>query len=63
MLMLCLEWWIFEAGQFLAGVISEVELGAQSIVYELAVIAYMVTVPASPLSSPTDFTFIWRQNK
>uniref|UniRef100_A0A3Q3EHS3 Multidrug and toxin extrusion protein n=1 Tax=Labrus bergylta TaxID=56723 RepID=A0A3Q3EHS3_9LABR len=41
MLMLCLEWWMFEMGGFLAGVISEAELGAQSIVYELAVIAYM----------------------
>lgn len=43
MLMLCLEWWMYEIGGFLAGVISEVELGAQSIVYELATIAYMVT--------------------
>lgn len=43
MLMLCLEWWLFEVGGFLAGIISEVELGAQSIVYELAVVAYMVT--------------------
>ncbi|XP_041641533.1 multidrug and toxin extrusion protein 1-like [Cheilinus undulatus] len=42
MLMLCLEWWLFEMGGFLAGVISEAELGAQSIVYELAVVAYML---------------------
>ncbi|XP_005803125.1 multidrug and toxin extrusion protein 1-like [Xiphophorus maculatus] len=41
MLMLCLEWWIFEVGGFLAGVISEVELGANSVIYELAIIAYM----------------------
>ncbi|XP_040043366.2 multidrug and toxin extrusion protein 1 [Gasterosteus aculeatus] len=41
MLMLCLEWWMFEIGGFLAGLISEAELGAQSIVYEVAVIAYM----------------------
>ncbi|XP_056141216.1 multidrug and toxin extrusion protein 1 [Lampris incognitus] len=41
MLMFCLEWWLYEIGGFLAGVISEVELGAQSIVYELATIAYM----------------------
>lgn len=45
MLMLCLEWWLFEVGAFLAGQISEAELGAQSITYELAVIAYMVTAP------------------
>ncbi|KAM9314780.1 multidrug and toxin extrusion protein 1-like [Pholidichthys leucotaenia] len=42
MLMLCLEWWLFEIGGFLAGVISEAELGAQSILYELLVIAYMI---------------------
>lgn len=47
MLMLCLEWWMFEVGGFLCGVISEAELGAQSITYELAVIAYMVTPPLS----------------
>ncbi len=50
MLMLCLEWWMFEVGGFLAGVISEVELGAQSIAYELAVIAYMVTKCFSTIS-------------
>lgn len=42
MLMLCLEWWTFEMGGFLAGMISEAELGAQSIAYELTVVAYMV---------------------
>lgn len=35
---------MFEVGGFLAGVISEAELGAQSIAYELAVVAYMVNV-------------------
>ncbi|XP_039652245.1 multidrug and toxin extrusion protein 1-like [Perca fluviatilis] len=41
MLMLCLEWWLFEIGGFLAGVISETELGAHSIAYELMALAYM----------------------
>ncbi|NP_001274473.1 solute carrier family 47 member 2, tandem duplicate 2 isoform X2 [Danio rerio] len=41
MLMLCAEWWTYEIGGFLAGLISEVELGAQSIVYELASVMYM----------------------
>ncbi|KAL2094210.1 hypothetical protein ACEWY4_008929 [Coilia grayii] len=41
MLMLCVEWWTYELGGFLAGLISEVELGAQSVVYEVATIAYM----------------------
>ncbi|XP_024298669.1 multidrug and toxin extrusion protein 1 [Oncorhynchus tshawytscha] len=41
MIMLCAEWWTYEIGGFLAGLISEVELGAQSVVYELANICYM----------------------
>ncbi|KAI1893290.1 hypothetical protein AGOR_G00122180 [Albula goreensis] len=41
MFMLCLEWWIYEIGYFLAGLISEVELGAQSIVYAVSNVAYM----------------------
>ncbi|KAI4877824.1 hypothetical protein NFI96_016320 [Prochilodus magdalenae] len=41
MLMLCVEWWTYEIGGFLAGLISETELGAQSVIYGLATIAYM----------------------
>ncbi|XP_061915812.1 multidrug and toxin extrusion protein 1 [Entelurus aequoreus] len=41
MVMLCVEWWTFEIGSLLAGLISEVELGAQSVVYELSNIAFM----------------------
>ncbi|KAM9318977.1 multidrug and toxin extrusion protein 1-like [Pholidichthys leucotaenia] len=44
MVMLCVEWWTYEIGSFLAGIISEVELGAQSVVYELANIAYMFPI-------------------
>ncbi|KAM9857660.1 multidrug and toxin extrusion protein 1-like [Aulostomus maculatus] len=51
MLMLCLEWWMFEVGGFLAGVISEAELGAQSITYELAVVAYMFPMGFSAAAS------------
>ncbi|XP_040000723.1 multidrug and toxin extrusion protein 1-like isoform X2 [Xiphias gladius] len=51
MLMLCLEWWMFEVGGFLAGVISEAELGAQSIMYELAVVAYMFPLGISVAAS------------
>ena len=43
MLMICLSWWVFEIGGPLAGVISEVELGAQAITYQLSMAAYMVT--------------------
>ncbi|XP_074496012.1 multidrug and toxin extrusion protein 1 [Sebastes fasciatus] len=41
MIMMCVEWWTYEIGSFLAGLISEVELGAQSVVYELANVAFM----------------------
>ncbi|KAG7214501.1 hypothetical protein INR49_023013 [Caranx melampygus] len=51
MLMLCLEWWMFEVGGFLAGVISEAELGAQSITYELAAVAYMFPLGFSAAAS------------
>ncbi|XP_023258306.1 multidrug and toxin extrusion protein 1-like [Seriola lalandi dorsalis] len=51
MLMLCLEWWMFEVGGFLAGVISEAELGAQSITYQLAVVAYMFPLGFSAAAS------------
>nr|XP_046266920.1 multidrug and toxin extrusion protein 1-like [Scatophagus argus] len=51
MLMHCLEWWLYEIAGFLAGVISEVELGAQSIVYELAAIVYMFPMGFSVAAS------------
>ncbi|XP_023258300.1 multidrug and toxin extrusion protein 1-like isoform X2 [Seriola lalandi dorsalis] len=51
MLMICLSWWIFEIGGFLAGVISEVELGAQSIAYQLCITAYMFPLGFSVAAS------------
>ncbi|NWT15366.1 S47A2 protein, partial [Vireo altiloquus] len=51
MVMLCIEWWTFEIGSFLAGLISVVELGAQSIIYELATVAYMVPLGISVAAS------------
>ncbi|KAM6110693.1 multidrug and toxin extrusion protein 2-like [Pterocles gutturalis] len=42
MLMMCIEWWTFEIGSFLAGLLSVVELGVQSVMYELSSAAYMV---------------------
>ncbi|KAK9962219.1 hypothetical protein ABG768_007591 [Culter alburnus] len=44
MLMLCAEWWTYEIGGLLSGLISEVELGAQSVLYGLANIAYMFPI-------------------
>ncbi|XP_042341753.1 multidrug and toxin extrusion protein 1-like [Plectropomus leopardus] len=51
MLMICLSWWIFEVGGLLAGVISEVELGAQSIAYQLCITAYMFPLGFSVAAS------------
>ncbi|CAO2643479.1 Multidrug and toxin extrusion protein 1 [Lemmus lemmus] len=42
MLMLCIEWWAYEIGSFLCGLVNVTELGAQAVIYELASVAYMV---------------------
>uniref|UniRef100_A0A8B9QCM4 Multidrug and toxin extrusion protein n=1 Tax=Apteryx owenii TaxID=8824 RepID=A0A8B9QCM4_APTOW len=42
MLMMCIEWWTYEIGSFLIGLLSVVELSAQSIIYEVSVVAYMI---------------------
>ncbi|NWR84646.1 S47A2 protein, partial [Furnarius figulus] len=47
MIMMCVEWWTFEIGSFLAGLLGVVELGAQSIIYELSCAAYMVPLAIS----------------
>ncbi|KAK1157538.1 hypothetical protein AOXY_G25244 [Acipenser oxyrinchus oxyrinchus] len=51
MLMLCIEWWTYEIGGILAGLISEVELGAQSVMYEMSFITYMVPLGISAAAS------------
>nr|XP_009671242.1 PREDICTED: multidrug and toxin extrusion protein 2-like isoform X3 [Struthio camelus australis] len=42
MLMICIEWWTYEIGSFLIGLLSVVELSAQSIIYEVSAVAYMI---------------------
>ncbi|NXG59170.1 S47A1 protein, partial [Hemiprocne comata] len=42
MLMVCIEWWTYEIGSFLIGLLSVVELSAQSIIYEVSVVAFMI---------------------
>ncbi|XP_056412879.1 multidrug and toxin extrusion protein 1-like isoform X2 [Hyla sarda] len=42
MLMVCIEWWTYEIGSFLVGLIGVVELGAQSVIYQVVTIAYMI---------------------
>ncbi|XP_014644971.1 PREDICTED: multidrug and toxin extrusion protein 1 [Ceratotherium simum simum] len=51
MLMLCIEWWAYEIGSFLSGILGMVELGAQSVVYELAMIVYMIPTGFSVAAS------------
>lgn len=40
-LMTCFEWWIYEIGGFLAGMLGEVDLAAQHVLLELGTISYM----------------------
>ena len=42
MVMLCLEWWSAEVTTFIAGIISEEELAANSVWFQTMVILYMV---------------------
>ena len=42
MIMLCLEWWSAEATTFIAGIISEEELAANSVWFQTMVIFYIV---------------------
>ncbi|KAM5214651.1 multidrug and toxin extrusion protein 1-like isoform 4-T4 [Hipposideros larvatus] len=51
MLMLCIEWWAYEIGSFLSGILGLVELGTQSIVYELAAVVFMIPTGFSVAAS------------
>ncbi|KAJ0060487.1 hypothetical protein NL108_014109, partial [Boleophthalmus pectinirostris] len=51
LLMLCLEFWVFELGSFLSGIISEVELGAQSVMYQLIAITFVIPLAFSSAAS------------
>ncbi|XP_043818835.1 multidrug and toxin extrusion protein 2 [Dromiciops gliroides] len=42
MLMICIEWWAYEIGSLLIGLLSVVELSAQSIIYEVSTLMYMI---------------------
>lgn len=50
MIMVCMEWWTYEIGGILAGLISEIELGAQSILHQLFTILYMVNIVISSIN-------------
>ncbi|NXX22051.1 S47A2 protein, partial [Podargus strigoides] len=51
MLMMCIEWWTYEIGSFLIGLLSVVELSAQSIIYEVSVVAFMIPLGLSTAAS------------
>ncbi|KAL9975274.1 hypothetical protein ACROYT_G012423 [Oculina patagonica] len=47
MVMLCIEWWSFELGAFLAGTFGEVQLGTYGIVFQWAAFLYMIPLGIS----------------
>ncbi|XP_059235557.1 multidrug and toxin extrusion protein 2-like isoform X9 [Mustela nigripes] len=47
MLMVCIEWWAYEIGSFLMGLISVLDLSGQAILYELATVVYMIPLGLS----------------
>ncbi|XP_064158104.1 multidrug and toxin extrusion protein 1-like isoform X1 [Anguilla rostrata] len=51
MLMTCLEWWVYDIGGFLAGLISEVELDSQSVVNVLSGLSFMFPLGLSVAAS------------
>ncbi|KAM4019114.1 multidrug and toxin extrusion protein 1-like [Anomaloglossus baeobatrachus] len=44
MLVVCIEWWTFEIGIIVSGVLGVEDLGAQTIVYQMANIVFMVSM-------------------
>ncbi|XP_006213894.2 multidrug and toxin extrusion protein 2 isoform X1 [Vicugna pacos] len=42
MLMTCIEWWAYEIGSFLMGLLSVLDLSAQAVIYEVATVTYMI---------------------
>ncbi|PNJ06111.1 SLC47A2 isoform 11, partial [Pongo abelii] len=47
MLMICVEWWAYEIGSFLMGLLSVVDLSAQAVIYEVATVTYMIPLGLS----------------
>ncbi|XP_042194603.1 multidrug and toxin extrusion protein 2-like isoform X2 [Callorhinchus milii] len=44
LLMFCMELWAYEIGSFLAGLISQVELGAQSVIFQVLTIFILIHI-------------------
>ncbi|XP_062887470.1 multidrug and toxin extrusion protein 1-like isoform X1 [Mobula hypostoma] len=51
MLMICIEWWSYEIGIFLSGLMNEVQLGAQCIIYHILSVLYMIPLGFSVSAS------------
>ncbi|KAM3910867.1 multidrug and toxin extrusion protein 1-like isoform 2-T3 [Leptodactylus fuscus] len=51
MLMVCIEWWAYEIGIILSGILSVEDLGAQTIIYQMANIVFMVPLGFSIAAS------------
>ncbi|XP_006902115.1 PREDICTED: multidrug and toxin extrusion protein 2 [Elephantulus edwardii] len=47
MLMMCIEWWAYEIGSFLMGLLSVLDLSAQAVIYEVATVTYMIPMGLS----------------
>ena len=60
MIMTCLEWWSAEVTTFIAGVISEDELAANSVWFQAMVILYMVKIVKALLY--TGASLFWTPN-
>ncbi|XP_043574135.1 multidrug and toxin extrusion protein 1-like [Chiloscyllium plagiosum] len=44
MFMLCIEWWAFHIGTFLVGLLNEVQLGAQTIIFQIITVPYRIAI-------------------
>ncbi|XP_067866014.1 multidrug and toxin extrusion protein 1-like [Heterodontus francisci] len=44
MFMLCIDWWTYYIGTFLAGFINEVQLGAQTIIFQILTVMCMIAL-------------------
>ncbi|XP_003971115.2 multidrug and toxin extrusion protein 1-like [Takifugu rubripes] len=51
MLMVCFEWWFWEVGSFLSGVLGEVDLAAQHVIIEIGAIMYMIPLGINAAAS------------
>ncbi|XP_057571440.1 multidrug and toxin extrusion protein 2 isoform X3 [Hippopotamus amphibius kiboko] len=47
MFMTCVEWWAYEIGSLLVGLLSVLDLSAQAVIYEVATVAYMIPMGLS----------------